>query len=263
MLKHSQRLSPGLVHCFTLIELLVVVAIIAILAAMILPSLSRAKSQAQSTQCKSNLRQMGIGARMYVDDAHCFPLFSYWGDNPSDSVNEWVDTILPYYPIAWTNRSYHCPAYRGAIARPSSSPLGSADFLGSYGYNGWGTWVEWGMVTVSPKLNLGLGAMSSPLFRPNVISDAQVINPSDMIEFGESRLLAPSGGVASSGTDELGCGGPPGIGALLKEPLRHGRNCNVVFCDSHSEAIASFKLFNPTNTAVRWNNDHQEHRETW
>ena len=57
---------------FTLIELLIVVAIIGILASLLLPSLSRARAEAQSAVCKSNLKQIGIGVFLYTDDSNDF-----------------------------------------------------------------------------------------------------------------------------------------------------------------------------------------------
>jgi len=66
--RQSGRNAGSAGGAFTLIELLVVIAVIAILAAMLLPALSRAKSQAYSVKCFSNLRQLHIAAHLYWDD---------------------------------------------------------------------------------------------------------------------------------------------------------------------------------------------------
>src|SRR6266540_5783314 len=60
-------------HGFTLVELLVVIAVIAILAALLLPTLARGKASAKSAVCKSNLRQQGLALIMYVDDYGKYP----------------------------------------------------------------------------------------------------------------------------------------------------------------------------------------------
>src|SRR6187431_1202908 len=65
--------SPWAKRGFTLIELLVVAGVIAILASLLLPTLSRAKNAARNTQCQSNLRQWGLALLLYVDDFRAYP----------------------------------------------------------------------------------------------------------------------------------------------------------------------------------------------
>src|SRR5213596_3842867 len=69
-----QRRKVRGANAFTLIELLVVIAIIAFLAALLLPALSRAKASARSTVCKSNLRRIGIGLRLCLEEFENYPL---------------------------------------------------------------------------------------------------------------------------------------------------------------------------------------------
>src|SRR5258705_8044209 len=75
------------VRAFTLIELLIVVAIIAILAALLLPALSGAKKKGKATQCINNLREIGIGFRLWANDNHeQFP----WAVAAADGGSGWL-----------------------------------------------------------------------------------------------------------------------------------------------------------------------------
>ena len=131
---------------FTLIELLVVVAIIAILAAILLPALNRTRAMARRTVCAGHLKQLSLAFHLYTDDNDgAFPSSntrnnnneSYWvrGGNSEDAIRRGV--LFPYLEDV---RIYKCPGDFGKEEGNNNSNIRGQNTTRSYSLNGyfWG-----------------------------------------------------------------------------------------------------------------------------
>ena len=224
---------------FTLTEMMVVVALIAILASLLLPAISRSKSKALRIKCVSNLRQVGQAFTLYADDHKGqLPLLNSggpWGSKvvPHNPTNWWYQILTDGHYMPETNDVqgiWRCPEVRGG---DQDSPFGKR--MDGYGPLEGKSYIP-GLPSIIDYAYRADGTKRGSHFL------SEIKRPSELWMVGDV-------GVPKDPKDVLGGGfrtdittfAPDERGdyphSIQKQPaVRHGAKANVCFVDTHVEA---------------------------
>ncbi|HKW30920.1 MAG TPA: O-antigen ligase family protein [Verrucomicrobiae bacterium] len=206
---------------FTLVELLTVIAIIAILAAILLPTLSAAKERALTTRCQSNIRQIGLGMNMFADENKgLYPESGGlipWGQiDPQTQRHSWMQQILSF---TQNTNVYRCPK----------------DLQGWFSYfNG----ARAAMIVVSNFAS---------------VDTKQIRFPAEYVLSGDTIWTGP--GIADSDKDDYSqnCVGGITNGYPWCEWQVHNKGQNILFSDGH---VKWYNGYNPNEMTFRYDSIH-------
>ena len=200
---------------FTLIELLVVLAIIAILAAMLLPALAHAKQKGQQAACVNNSRQQALAIFMYADDnGNTLPPVAY--DDANGDEVDWPALLDPYLK---NPKIHRCPS--DLISTNSSYGLNELGFVDL---------TDPGVTT--PNRIAGFHTPTATVMLGDVGSedDLKTLRPDTL------KMIAPDSNINDD--------------ADARPVARHNQRCNLGFMDGHSESLRLNQFYlnqNPTN----------------
>ena len=252
----------------TLIELLVVIAIIGILAALLLTAVSQAKGKAQQIQCASNLHQLDLTLQQFVQDYQVYPLYENL-DFPKGGYPEHKDCWYEALEVKALSASkgsndlyktgvWLCPAVHWHSDEFPPNPGNAASLIMpfSYGYNWMGlcSGGKYGAVGLGGHNVVVPSSPTSLTYAPPV-REAEISAPSEMMAVADGFDGNPV--IQRPGWVDLQSG------KYGNTFTRHQAKANAVFCDGHIESPTLQFLFADTSDAalIRWNRDHQPHRE--
>ncbi len=235
---------------FTLIELLVVIAIIAVLIALLLPAVQQAREAARRTQCKNNLKQLGLALHNYHDVHRAFPMNTYWGfwDGTAHRPyhHTWLTGTLPFIEQSglYNSIDFRLPAWNGTVGPrphvatqipmllcPSDGGLppvsgthgvGITNYSGSNGFDWWSR----GPNDRQSGNELWVGGIFTPLLSSK-ISDIKD-GTSNTVMLGETSSLGYKNGPAQTngtGVPRVGAGEAVFRAAFVGGSFTTAMNC--------------------------------------
>ncbi len=209
---------------FTLIELLIVIAIIATLAAMLLPALGNARNKAKSISCLNQLRQISLATSFYADD-HNDRFYPYHDGDTHRWYQDWYfaggaaqggASSPGYLNIKWKSGDY----WKGTVLDCPSQEKGYASYSMDYCYNAC------------------LGATSTAT-NPRIIPYRKMVRyPSRMIMMADTQGAGTSA-ITASGEYFFECWGREYYDAMH---FRHNKKTNIVCIDGHADSVRIGKI---------------------
>jgi prepilin-type N-terminal cleavage/methylation domain-containing protein/prepilin-type processing-associated H-X9-DG protein len=242
-MKSTSRRASTLV-AFTLVELLVVIAIIALLIAILLPTLSRAQAAARNVSCLSNLRQMGFAFTMYQNDSRQKSFFYR-----ADYQTFWMTVLLKYQ--GKSTRIRRCAETTdasngwGSVFEYWGPDMGNTwmqEHTGSYAFNGWLYRLDVNNTT-GGGLIYGVGApIDFHTLPAKNASNVPVFADSTWVDTWPKDTDPPPTNPLFDGQPPASTG-PPYTMRRVTIPRHMKRNSNVVFLDGSAQSFPIRQLY--------------------